>query len=120
MTPLTCGCASVSPSVQSLLVTVKLGTWGRKSYGFGGVGRSAMAVAPRCGGGFPSWTLGRAQLGRPAGRVGLAGRRSPSATQLTGFPALRAGSVPGVSASGPLGLPASVRACLFDLDGVLT
>jgi beta-phosphoglucomutase family hydrolase len=25
-----------------------------------------------------------------------------------------------VSASGPLGLPASVRACLFDLDGVLT
>ena len=31
MTPLTCGMGSVSPSVQSLLVTVKLGTWGRKS-----------------------------------------------------------------------------------------
>jgi hypothetical protein len=31
MTPLTCGIGNVSPSVQSLLVTVKLGTWGRKS-----------------------------------------------------------------------------------------
>src|SRR4051812_27533091 len=42
MTPLTCGCGNVSPSVMSVLVTVKLGTWGRKSYGFGGAGRSAM------------------------------------------------------------------------------
>src|SRR3954447_26420315 len=42
MTPLTWGWGSVSPSVMSVLVTLKLGTWGRKSYGFGGRGRSAM------------------------------------------------------------------------------
>src|SRR4051812_19172992 len=41
-TPLTCGIDSCWPSVTSALVTVKLGTWGRKSYGFGGTGRSAM------------------------------------------------------------------------------
>src|SRR5512142_1435972 len=44
MTPLTCGVASAPPSDTSLLVTEKLGTWGRKSYGLGGVGRSAMVV----------------------------------------------------------------------------
>ena len=31
ITPLTWGMGSVSPSEQSLLATVKLGTWGRKS-----------------------------------------------------------------------------------------
>src|SRR4029450_4238485 len=45
MPPLTCGAASVSPSAQSVLVTVKEGTCGRKSYGLGGVGRSAMVVS---------------------------------------------------------------------------
>jgi len=45
-----------------------------------------------------------------------------TAIVLTGIRAPIAGSVPGVSAPapGPLGLPDSVRACLFDLDGVLT
>jgi hypothetical protein len=33
MTPLTCGVANVPPSEQSVLVTVKLGTLGRCSYG---------------------------------------------------------------------------------------
>src|SRR3954447_18725317 len=42
--PLVCGIGRVSPSEQSLLVTVKAGTWGRKSYGFGGAGRSAMGT----------------------------------------------------------------------------
>src|SRR3954452_17945457 len=42
MTPLTCGGAGGAPSVTSLLVTVKVGTGGRKSYGFGDLGRSAM------------------------------------------------------------------------------
>jgi hypothetical protein len=31
MTPLTCAVGIPSPSVTSLLVTEKLGTWGRKS-----------------------------------------------------------------------------------------
>src|SRR5687768_5804225 len=42
MTPLTWGIESTSPSDTSVLVTVKLGASGRKSYGLGGVGRSAM------------------------------------------------------------------------------
>src|SRR4029453_7560805 len=59
MTPLTWGMGSVSPSVQSLLVTVKLGTWGRKSSGLGGVGRSAIVVSS-VRGWFPATTLGTA------------------------------------------------------------
>src|SRR3954470_17855896 len=51
-TPLTWGMASGRPSVMSVLVTVKLGTCGRKSYGFGGTGRSAIEVSLGSGGVF--------------------------------------------------------------------
>src|SRR5829696_3051859 len=57
ITPLTCGWGRTAPSVTSVLVTVNEGTCGRKSYGFGGSGRSAMSVlstrgrAERTGGG---------------------------------------------------------------------
>src|SRR3712207_9519080 len=81
MTPLTCGMGSTCPSVQSLLVTVNDGTWGRKSYGFGGVGRSAIVslslgrsgTAGRKGSRRPLATLGRALPPRPSAATG--GRR---------------------------------------------
>src|ERR1700712_4062076 len=103
MIPLTCAIGSVSPSVTSVLVTVKLGTWGRKSYGFGGVGRSAI-------GGLPP--------GRGGGRGGAApplrdppGPRTGDAAAFGAHRSAFTGSVPGV-----LGLPDRIRACLFDMD----
>src|SRR5690242_1243162 len=83
---------SVSPSPMSVLVTEKLGTWGRKSYGLGGTGRSAMA-APSVSGGRrrpcdprPRWAtvqrstsqfLQPALQERPVGRVGGEEQRVP-------------------------------------------
>jgi hypothetical protein len=69
--PLTCGIGSVSPSVHSVLVTEKLGTWGRKSYGLGGVGRSAI--------GAPSGTRGSAagRGGCPSGHCRQPGGPAP-------------------------------------------
>src|SRR3954447_13568877 len=84
ITPLTCGWASGCPSEQSVLVTVKPGTWGRKSYGFGGTGRSAMES---------SLGLGRtadAALDRARGAGGTPARRSPSRF---GQPPLQEGAV---------------------------
>jgi hypothetical protein len=50
-------------------VTEKLGTCGRKSYGFGGVRRSAMAVVSSgAGDRFPLWTLGTASVARSSMR----------------------------------------------------
>src|SRR4051794_23789764 len=78
ITPLTCGAASGAPSEQSLLVTLKLGTWGRKSYGLGGTGRSAMANSLGLGqdGRLPS---PRATLGSGASLRASAVQRSTSA-----------------------------------------
>ena len=112
MTPLTCGVASVSPSAQSVLVTVKEGTCGRKSYGLGGVGRSAMVVSSAGTGRAGTGVLGRAEVLRSTLRHDC----SLSDTCVTP----RAGSVRPVPVPGRLGLPDSIRACLFDLDGVLT
>ena len=120
--PLTCGVGSVSPSAQSVLVTVKRRAPGAGSRrGSGGVGRSAMAVSPRRSGrrvGVPQPTLGRS---RP---------RPPTAQTVAPRPARGAHAAPTRSASPsrgsvapcvrPLGLPDAIRACLFDLDGVLT
>jgi hypothetical protein len=53
MIPLTCGWSSRSPWRMSVLVTSKEGTWGRNSYGSGGVGRSAMGELLRIAGPRP-------------------------------------------------------------------
>src|SRR5688572_16451811 len=126
MTPLTCGMGRTSPSARLSLVTVNEGTSGRKSYGLGGFGRSAMdpllgpgrvrASAARDGvRGDPRPTVAtRASAAAPR----LSADTSPSPRRRVRMPARRYRR--GVPAPRSLGLPDSIRACLFDLDGVLT
>src|SRR5687768_434725 len=101
MTPLTCGMGSVAPSVQSLLVTVKLGTCGRKSYGLGGVGRSAMAVVSSVRGWFPGIDPRHVDARPPDGTHGAARTSSCDCNPPDRLGARCAGTVRDVPAPGP-------------------